>query len=550
MTGLKTMDSFGKGESAGGRPLARRRQHCLRRNGIRSWALLLPLVMALCSAAAAAETVKPNPAPTQPPPATGTPAAPPDHSSAPGVAALLAPAAPRTPASAPTAPATSAPNPAVASPAPGTAGTPAAQPGPPLRGSAPPPASPEPGVPTGPLTVEDAIAVAYRNHGDIAVAEQNLSSARARVTESRAGTLPNVTGGVTYQGTGVNDIGSIFGNLPQSTNFNPGPMPSLQLRNTVWDSGQTRLQVRAAQSNVRGAEFGLSSTRSNLAFQVTSNFYEQLRADRLEELSREQVRQSEEQLQLVEARIAAGTAAEVDRYQVQVEVANARVTLLRNQNQVRQAGAALRSSMGLPVGSPLNLAQTTPAEMKVPALDEAIAEANRSHPQIQQEVAAVDTARDELRLAGLRRRPILSTTTSLNLNPRDERTRSDWGFLAGVTMPIWDAGVTRAREKEARAGLESAQAREGQMRIDVSTAVQQAVLNIQNAKDRLDASNVAVDSATRNLEAANARYQQGLQTVVDITTAQLNNFQAQNNLISARYDYYIALAQLKRAMGQ
>jgi outer membrane protein len=80
--------------------------------------------------------------------------------------------------------------------------------------------------------------------------------------------------------------------------------------------------------------------------------------------------------------------------------------------------------------------------------------------------------------------------------------------------------------------------------------VQQAVLNIQNAAERLEASRVAVDSATRNLEAANERYRQGVVTVIDITTAQLNYFEAQNNAVQALYDYYIAQAQLQRAVGR
>ena len=117
-------------------------------------------------------------------------------------------------------------------------------------------------------------------------------------------------------------------------------------------------------------------------------------------------------------------------------------------------------------------------------------------------------------------------------------------------MPIWDAGVTRAREEEARARLESSEAGEQQTRIDITTSVQQAMLNINSARERLDASAIAVESARRNLEAANERYQQGLAILVEITNAQLNYFEAQNNAIEALYDYYLAQAQLRRAMGR
>lgn len=410
-------------------------------------------------------------------------------------------------------------------------------------------------LPIGLLTLEQAIALAFANNGNVTIAQENVVQSRNRVTEARAGTLPNVTGGVSYGGTGLNDIGSIFGSVHQTVSFDHGPQPTVQLRATPFDSGQTRYAVRSAQADVRGSTEALNLEHVNLAFTVTNDFYELLRAQSLAALSVQQVEQANQQLQLVLGKIAAGAEASVNRYQFDVALANAQVTLLQNQNAVRQDGAALRAAMGLPVGPPPALADVAlPASSTAlpapPPLDQAIATANSGHPQILQDLAAVDSSRFALRLAALRRRPILTTTAAVNVNPNDPRTKSDWMVLASISLPIWDAGVTRARQQEARAGLNLAQARVFQTRIDISNTVQQAVLNIQNAKERLDASRVAADAAARNLEAENARYQQGLAIPVDLTTAQLNSFTAQANEIQALYDYYIAQAQLKQALGQ
>lgn len=418
-----------------------------------------------------------------------------------------------------------------------------------------PPAAPGAALPAAPLTLEQAIAIAFANNGNVTIAQENVVQFQNRVTEARAGTRPNVVGGVSYGGTGINDIGSIFGNVHQSTSFDHGLQPTVQLRATPIDSGQTRLAVRSTQADVRGAQAALDLEHVNLAFTVTNDYYELLRAESLAALSVEQVRQANEQLQLVLGKIGAGAEAAVNRYQFDVALANAQVTLLANQNAVRQDGAALRAAMGLPVGPPPTLANvavpaTSTALPAPPPLDQAIATANTSHPQIRQDVAAVESAHYQLRLAALRRRPIFTTTVSVNVNPNDPRTKSDWTVIGSISMPIWDAGVTRAREQEARAGQTLAEARLTQTRTDISNTVQQAELNIQNAKERLDASRVAADAAARNLEAENARYQQGLAIPVDLTTAQLNYYTAQSNEIQALYDYYIAQAQLKQAVGQ
>jgi len=425
---------------------------------------------------------------------------------------------------------------------------------PPAPGSIPA-APPGSTMPSGPLTLEQAIAIAYANNGNVTIAQENVVQFRNRVTEARAGNLPNLIGGITYRGTGVNDIGSLFGGSHHRTFFDHGPQPFIELHATPIDSGQTRLSVRAANADVRGASAALYLTRVNLAFQVTNDFYQLLRAQSLAALSVQQVENANLQLQLVLGKIAAGAEAAVNRYQFDTALANAQVTLLENQNAVRQNGAALRAALGLPAGPPpvltdVALPITTSLLPAPPPLDEALATADSSHPQILQDVASVEASHSNLRLQSLRRRPIFDTTVTLDVNPNDPQTKSNWTLVLSLTMPIWDAGVTRARENEARAALGQARARLSQSRVDIGNTVQQAELNIEDAKQRLDASRVAAEAATRNLEAENARYQQGLAIPIDLTAAQLQYFTSQANEIQALYDYYIAQAQLKQALGQ
>src|SRR5207302_733045 len=141
-------------------------------------------------------------------------------------------------------------------------------------------------------------------------------------------------------GSGVNELDSIFGSARQSTTFDRGLIPGIQLKDTPIDFGQTRLAVQSAQADVRGATAALDLERVDLAFTVTNDFYSLLRAQSLAGLSVQQVQQANEQLQLVLGKIAAGAEATVNRYQFDVALANAQVTLLQNQNAVRQDAAA------------------------------------------------------------------------------------------------------------------------------------------------------------------------------------------------------------------
>jgi outer membrane protein TolC len=162
----------------------------------------------------------------------------------------------------------------------------------------------------------------------------------------------------------------------------------------------------------------------------------------------------------------------------------------------------------------------------------------------------VEVSRASVSLAKVQRRPLLATTVGANLTPKEEFSRADWNFALGVTMPIWDAGLTRARQREAQSNLDSDRARLEQTRKDIAAEVQSAHLNLASARDRVDASRATVEAAQVALEAANARYQQGLATTIDLTDAQVGFIQARNDAINALYDYYLAQAQLERAIGR
>jgi outer membrane protein TolC len=411
--------------------------------------------------------------------------------------------------------------------------------------------NPGPLLPTDrPITLDEAIAVAYRNRADILIAQESLEAARQRVTQARAGTRPSVIGSVSFTERGVTDFGDIFGPGDSPNLSDEIASPQVAARQTIYDQGQTRLAVRQARSGVLGASAGVESAYVNLGFLVTNDFFNLLRARAVLALADEQVRLAQQQLDLVEARIEAGTAARSDRAPVLTELRLAQERRIRAQNEVRQSGSQLRNSMGLPAGQPPDVIYEAPGDFTIPTYAESLTEAYRRRPEIRQDQASVEIAEASLQLARIQRRPVLTTIAGLNVTPVERESRGDWSLFAGVTMPIWDAGVTRSRQQEASANLGSASVRLEQTRKDVAAEVEQAVYSLASARERVDASEASVEAATVALEAANARFEVGLAIIVEITDAQLDYITAQNSRITALYDFFIARAQLDRAIGR
>lgn len=407
--------------------------------------------------------------------------------------------------------------------------------------------------PTGPVTLQDAIRIAKQNHGSVVVAREAVAVAQGRVTEARAGTLPNVSGDVTFQGRGSSLVNRGNGALGRSgTTWDPRPLPRLSVNYTLYDGGQTAAGVRQARAGVAESQAGEQATLRNLALTVASSFVAQLRAESLLDLRQAQEKLAQEQLDRVEARISAGSAAEADRALPLSEVRSAQVARIQAENDAKVAATALRNAMGLSVGPPLKLVQPAGITGTLPSQNELMAEAEKMRPELQQARARVASAAAGLTLAKLRRYPLLDVTAAYQATPSDPTQRASWAIGLGISMPIWDANVTRAREEEARAQLVSATADMEQTRKDIAAEVEQAYLNLVSARERLGAATAAADAAKVNLDATSARYERGVAgvSVVDLFAAQVQYDTANVDAIQAQYDVLLAQAQLDRAVGR
>jgi outer membrane protein len=458
--------------------------------------------------------------------------------------------------------------------APGGAIPPAAAPAP--SGAVPVPPVPAPAVPaavppaptgaaavpptltpvsTRPITLQEAEDIALRTHGNIAVAQQSVAAAQQRIAEARTGNLPSVQGNLGYAGSGTSNLGGLFGPSTRfqgnNVQFDQGLQPQLALNYNVYDGGLTRNAVGQARANEQSSEANLLATRNDLKLTVATNYIAELRAHSQLLLAQQEEILAQNQLNEVQARVAAGAAATADSALPLSALRNNQVATLTAQNQLRIAENTLLNSMGLPVGTPLLIQDLPDDTAPVPAVAPLQAAAVVQRPEIAGTAAQLRSAQAGVSIARINELPRASTVVGANLDPNDAAQRSSWTIGVGVSLPIFDAGLTRAREKEAQTQVASQEANLLQTRKDVGADVQDAYLNLVSARERLDASRLAVQAAQTNLDATTARYNLGLagSDVVALVQAQVQFFTASTNEIQARYDVHLARAQLQKATG-
>lgn len=405
--------------------------------------------------------------------------------------------------------------------------------------------------PTGSLTLKEAIAIAFENQGSAQSARLQAMAARERITQEQAGNLPSVIGSVYYNVAGRR-VSRAAGGFTTSES-NSGVQPEVALSYNIFDSGLTSARVRQARSGALAQKATLGAVQNDLALLVASDYYSQLRAGKLVDLRSEQVRLAEEQLKGVEARISVGDAASADSALPLSELRNRQVDLIQARNDLAIAANNLRNTLGLPVGNALELAENSEG-LAAPEgdLEELQSEALENRPEVLRARARVESNRAGVSAARVNQMPRLDTVLRLGVTPREDDQRSYWELGAVVSLPLFDAGSSQARVNEAQFGAQASEVELEQTLFDVSADVKEAWTNLSSARERLAASELAVDAARINLQQTTERYNLGASgvTVISLITAQVQFATASSNAIQAEYDLKLAEIQLNRATGR
>ena len=439
-----------------------------------------------------------------------------------------------------------------------------------------------------PLTLSEAIAIALTHQPQQFIARDQITQAQGQKQQAQSRYFPTLTPTYQYQntsqtafglngtaapitttgtgtgttGTGTTTTGTTFGQTGGVNELSVvrGGGLAVSLSQTLFDNGSREAANAEARRALDAADFGNAGTRQNTILTVTQDYYQLLLAADLVKVADAQVARYQQAVTVTQAQIAAGTVAAKDVYQAQSDLANAQVTRLQDQNQVRLASSILKNALGVATNElvqPAPLApggQLPPVPIPGPAqtLDEVLAVAFANRPDLRQQEATAAGQNAALRLA--RQQAGVTVTGDYVLtyqasNDVGARGTNSQLLLTG-SYPLFDAGSARGAVRIAQAQRDVAQNQLEQVRQQIRLDVEQAYDTRSTNQQAAGLAQAAVTAAQVNYDAVVAARQEGIGTVLDITTAQATLTQAQNQYVTAVYNFYIADAQLLRALGR
>jgi outer membrane protein len=405
-----------------------------------------------------------------------------------------------------------------------------------------------PAIPS-PISIETAVHTALENNPSIIAATADVARQRGVLEERKAAYAPTIT-------SQAQDI-----YYDKASNFSfDGETITLQQQNQrtitvgagvpIDIAGQIGAAVDQARLDRLSAECVLASTRNNVVAQVRTEYYDVLLRRALVQAAKDDLANSDARLATVEAQVKAGTSAKVDVLRATADDDLASDDVMQAQRNVDQAMSQLRLTMGLDDTAPLEVADVDPSVLPGPLTRDTKLE---QRPEVLKAEVNYRAAKLGMRLARASYQPSLTLGYGYRRSP-DTSTLSGpsdiFQVTATLTVPIYDGGTAAAREAQAKAGVQEAQAILDDARLQSEFDERQARIDLANATQRVPVAQAAVTSAQESYGLAAMRFTEGVSPQVELTDAQAALTRARTDLIDAQWTVLIAQIEYDRAMGR
>jgi outer membrane protein len=455
------------------------------------------------------------------------------------------------------------------------------------------------------LTLDQAIAIAQENNSTFTQTKNARRIANAQVRQAMSSLLPaaNARLSSAYQqgGTQVDARGS-FANPDTYTSSYAFGLSYTIAPNLLFSPKAARAARDASDADVRN---GASLLRS----QVTTQYIVVLQQEAQAAVQDSLVQSAEGQLDLVNAKLAAGAATIVDVRTGEVTTTQAQVTAVQLHNAAKVEKLKLFQLMGIDADTGTKLVTEFPLTNPSLSLDSLISLAMRSNPDLAAKRSREASSEAQVRVARAQYLPSITLSTSYGgqafgyatadglvrtaqnnaassyrgcMTTDSLRTKvglaalscasptlSDsqvalvragnrpfafnkipYGLNFQVSLPIFNAYAREATLEQQLVARDNALSDVRARALQIKTDVSQAYYNLLTNSKTVDLQEIIAQKSAQELAGAQEKYKVGAATFLDVTVARATYEKAQIDRVNAIYEFHKAFAALENAVGR
>ena len=416
------------------------------------------------------------------------------------------------------------------------------------------------------FTAQEAVDYALQNATQVKNALLDIKLQYQQNKQVTAAALPHINGNV-----GLTDYLSIPTTLipAEFTGGAPGTYFPVKfgtkysanygadLQQILFD-GQVFVGLQARSAAIKSAELAADVTKEQIKANVYKVYYQLVVGQRQIGTLDANIANYEKLLHDTKVIYQNGFAEKLDVDKVQVQLSNLQTQKLKAQNQIDAGKEGLKLLMNIPEKDSLVLTDTlSDQELKAGILDNDYNYEDRK--EYQQMQTAISLGKYNVKRYQLSKIPTLSFSANISQNAQRTsfnffKTSENWfttSFISfKLSIPIFDGGERNANIAYAKLNLQKMNNNVDQLKESIDNDVAQARINMKSAILTMDAQKKNIDLAQQVYNSTKLKYEQGVGSNQEISTAQADLVTAQNNYYSSLYDTIIAKIDYLKATGK
>jgi len=392
--------------------------------------------------------------------------------------------------------------------------------------------------------LKQLIGLALTNNCDFQVAVLNVEQSRAQYRITRSASFPAVDASGSYQKSHAAGVTSDQWNA--------------SLGSTAYEVdlfGRVRSLNRQALEQYFATVEGKRSAQVSLVAEVAAEYFTLRQTEEQIALAKQTLQTVQDSYALNKATFDAGASSELDLRTAEGQVQTAKINLLSYERDREQAENYLVLLIGQPMPTNLppsrafndtNLLADIPAGLPSELLQQ--------RPDILEAEHTLKAANANIGAARAAFFPTITMTASVGSTSAEFEKlfgggTGVWSFSPQVTVPIFTAGQN----------LASLDAAKVSKRIEVQNYMKAIETAFREVADALVASrsyteqigeeSILVTAQQRRFELANLRYRQGEDTYLNVLSSQQDLYNAQQDLLQARFRQLSSQISLYKAVG-
>jgi len=413
--------------------------------------------------------------------------------------------------------------------------------------------------PQKPLTLEESIKIAMERSLTLHSAVVGIVGSEYRRKEAITNFLPWWTGQYSYtQYSTPVTIGAVQAAIPGAGVGTSRDVYNLNttINQPLFTGGFNLATYRSAKIGVDLSKETLETAKRDLVLQVRVGYFSILRAEKFLDVAQQQVKQFEAQLEVTKAFFEVGIVPKNDVLLAEVNLANARQSLVKAANDVATAKASFNILLRREVNTSLEVVDILAYKAFPLSYEQSIEEALRLRPEVKTAQLNIDQAKEGVKIARSGYFPTINLLGNYNRYSdeldlsRGVNFSDRWTIQALATFTLWNWGNTAFKVGENKVKVTQAQDSKNQLIDSITLEVKQDYLNMLVAEKNLSVAEKAIEQAEENLRMNEERYKYQVATQTDVVNAVTLLAQARVNYYGALSDFNIAKAQLERGMGR